>query len=691
MSEVNYSKKQINPLIEKYKINTETNMVFKSIITMFEDQTNYQIWAIKSVFENVIKIENLQRIKVWAENNHTEIKNLVKGNIILYKTVQDFKMLEDEMNGLNMMKFVKDSINKFNTRQRKMMTNNILGGITDGLDALNNPMFKEWFNILRQMSTLVRHRQEKLVSTSSAIDDFNFLKSHIKSALAETYEWNKEDMLGFMARNASDCSVVFDENNVVVIQVPSFKSAKLMCGNGRTGWCLTREERYFNQYVKEPKDASQYFLFDFNKPENNELAHIGFTVRLGSGISNAHSTKNSNLCGEGINVNGRRVNIHTALADAKVPNSVFIHLKPLRYYKWDVETFLKYLEQNKRDLAISVAENNRFIVRALTNDGLAKLIDHTLLDYRAFNVSNDTKTYALIDFNLTKDSDKSVVVLHYTKDKYKFDTLSNMKDAYNVNMVKSKYLESIGITTDMYLNREAIDPTILLHKLIDEGSEKEAIDLICKEGDAFDVNYEFNNNSPIFKAISSKMYNLFDVIVKHKKFNAETADGFGEPLLLSLMYSLTPSEDNRENEAINKMINSILSSKDFDFNAQNINLDTAVTVACEKPHMYWIAERLIADPNININIINDFNCGALGNAIRRKNTKVLKLLGTRPDLVIREEDKELAKQNGYNLDEFINPQPFATHTVQTVINDENETSDSDALIKLFANALRYRK
>lgn len=690
MSEVNYSKKQINPLIEKYKINSETNMVFKSIITMFADQTNYQIWAIKSVFENVIKIENLQRIKAWAENNQTEIKNLVKGNIILYKTVQDFKMLEDEMNGLDMMKFVKDSINKFNTRQRKMMTQNIFNGVTNGLEALNSSTFKEWFNILRQMSTLVRHRQEKLISTSSAIDDFSFLKSHIKSALAETYEWNKEDMLGFMARNANDCSVVFDENNVVVVQVPSFKSSKILCGNGRTGWCLTREERYFNQYVKDPKDATQYFLFDFNKPENHELAHIGFTVRLSSGITNAHSTKNSSLCGDGININGRRVNIHTALSDAKVPNSVFIHLKPLRNYKWDVEAFLKYLEQNKHDLAVSVAENNRFIVRALTNSGLAKLIDHTLLDYRNFNVSNDTKTYALVDFNLTKDSDKSLVVLHYTKDQYKIDTLSNMKDAYNINMMKSKYLESIGITTDMYLNREAIDPTILLHKLIDEGSEKEAIDLIRKEGDSFDVNYEFNNNTPIFKAISNKMYGLFETIVQHNKFNSETADGFGEPLLLSLMYSLIPSEDNKDNEATIKMINSILNSRNFDFNAQNINLDTAVNVACEKPHMYWIAERLIADPSININVVNDFNCAALGNAIRRKNTKALKLLGTRPDLVIREEDKELAKQNGYNLDEFINPQPFATHTVQTVVN-EDKTSDSNALMELFANALKYRK
>lgn len=35
MSEVVYSKKQIEPLIKKYAINQETNTLFKDIINMF--------------------------------------------------------------------------------------------------------------------------------------------------------------------------------------------------------------------------------------------------------------------------------------------------------------------------------------------------------------------------------------------------------------------------------------------------------------------------------------------------------------------------------------------------------------------------------------------------------------------------------------------------------------------------------
>jgi hypothetical protein len=41
--------------------------------------------------------------------------------------------------------------------------------------------------------------------------------------------------------------------------------------------------------------------------------------------------------------------------------------------------------------------------------------------------------------------------------------------------------------------------------------------------------------------------------------------------------------------------------------------------------------------------------------ITSKNLDILRELGKRPDLVLREEDKQLAKNNGINLDEFIKP------------------------------------
>ena len=79
MLDIIYSKKQINPLIEKYQIDVEKNVTFQSIIKMFQDATNYQIWAIKAVFENALTLPTLEQIRQWIEANPSDIKNLIKG------------------------------------------------------------------------------------------------------------------------------------------------------------------------------------------------------------------------------------------------------------------------------------------------------------------------------------------------------------------------------------------------------------------------------------------------------------------------------------------------------------------------------------------------------------------------------------------------------------------------------------
>jgi ankyrin repeat protein len=214
------------------------------------------------------------------------------------------------------------------------------------------------------------------------------------------------------------------------------------------------------------------------------------------------------------------------------------------------------------------------------------------------------------------------------------------------------------MSSDDFLNREAIDPSILLHKLIDENDEIGAIKLIEKERGKINVNYEFNQRVPIFSAINNKMYKLFDTIVNCEGFDSKIEDGFGETLFESLLYLSGSDEVNtskEDNALLKSMIKSILSSKTFDFNAKDLNNDTAINVACEYPNELWVVEALVSKKSTDINVINDFDCSAIDNCIRNKNMEALKLLGQRPDLVIREETKKLAKECGINLDEYIKP------------------------------------
>lgn len=682
MSEVNFSKKQITPLMEKYSINAE-NENFKAIITMFNGQTPYQIWAIGAVFSGATNLDTIKTIKNWADANQTEIHNLARGTIVAYKSTKQISDLMKEIRGLDMLSAVRGTINKFNTAQRELLRANVLDGVNNGIDAATKSNFKSWYELFKKMELMPKHKKEKLISLASAINDISFLRQHISDALLKSYEWNREDMLAYMHNNANDCEVVFDEGDVVIITVPSFDSSKKMCGNGRTGWCITRENRYFNQYVIEPANAKQYMLFNFNLKENHELAHIGFTVREGYGITNAHSTKNNSMTGSGFSLDGKNININTALEQVHVPKSVYVKLRKLTKYKWEKESLLEFIKAHSNQFAISVDANNRVIVRAMSSGALSSIISHTLVDTNNLSVNNDNKVYILFDFNLDVNDDNSVVVLAYRKDKYKCDTLNLIRDAYNIDITKSGIMNKLGIPTDAYLNREDVPKSILLHKYIDEGNEKEAIETINKYGDDVDINFELNNNTPIFNAVDKGMYDLFVTIINHPKFDCSNSDGYGETILTALLYNYKDGiKSETENKNIKKMIDLILSSETFDFNSVNINLDTALSVACERTDLNWVVDALVAKANVDVNTVNDIDYSTLGNAIRRKNTHAIGALMTRHDLRITDKDMECAKANGIDLSSF------TTSTITTV--SASETRTSDLYSELFARAFARR-
>jgi hypothetical protein len=173
--------------------------------------------------------------------------------------------------------------------------------------------------------------------------------------------------------------VVFDNNNVVMISVPSFKSSKLLCGNGRTGWCLTREDRYFKQYVTEAR-GKQFFIFDFNKSEMHELAHVGFTVRKPQGITNAHSTTNRSLTGDGISVDGTRWDIHKVLNKLNIDHELIMRIEENKYYKWSIESALALIANMPKDLTLAYNKDNRLVVEALSPRGVERLIEHTMME-----------------------------------------------------------------------------------------------------------------------------------------------------------------------------------------------------------------------------------------------------------------------------------------------------------------------
>lgn len=692
MSEVVYSKKQIEPLIKKYGINPETNTLFQNIIKLFADTPNYQVWAVKVIFSKAMTFEHLAYIKHWSDENKTLIKSLTKQNIVSYSSSSAVNCLLYEIEGLNMVSLVKNNINRFNTEQRHMLENAIKPNTVNGNTAHTNRTFQSWYKIFSKFDKLPETRKKKFISLCSAYRDLDAMKDGLAKSTEESYQWNKEDMLAFMHNNTPACKVVFNQGSIVILEIPSFNESRKLCGGGRTGWCITREEIYFCQYVTSNPTHKQYFFFNFDKPETDEFAHIGFTVEENKGIVNAYSTKNHALLGEGIKYHGKYMNIYNVFTSFGIKMGSFLRLDKIKGFEWNLESIVRFVQSHDEDLAIAYQKNGRIILKALSKNGIEMLVSHTFISYKKYNVDSRNSCYILMDFNLECNDDKAIVLMSYEKDTYNIDTLVSMTDTYGANIVRDKYLSKIGISTDDFINREKIKPTILLHKLIDEGDENGAIDLINKQGESFDVNYTFNARVPIFSAINNKMYKLFRVIINHKSFDGSKEDGFGETLLSSLLYAYGTDEINKSSEDERNMIamiTTILESDNFDFNIQDINLDTPINIASEKAKMNWIVKALASNPNVDVNVVNDFNRAALGNAIAKKNIEAIRILGKRPDLIVRDEDKALAKKMGINLDEYISPEPMATETIAKVskkaTNAETQSEFSKIFSKVFAS------
>ena len=205
------------------------------------------------------------------------------------------------------------------------------------------------------------------------------------------------------------------------------------------------------------------------------------------------------------------------------------------------------------------------------------------------------------------------------------------------------------------MNRVNEDVCIQFHKLIDSNDEKGAIELLEKSS-LLDVMYEHNKKVPIISAINNKMTDLAVKIVNHPTFEGALVDGFGETLLESLIYLYTAYEVGKDDvyeKMCVKLIKLIIEQGNADvLNQQDLNEYTAIMIACEYPKCLWIVKALASNEDVNINLINDFDCSALTNAIRNRNAQAIEILAKRKDLVVRPCDLEMADKYGFILDRF---------------------------------------
>jgi len=641
-----YSKNQLQPIIKNFGIDVENDTNFKEIIGLFPGQTPYHIWALNLFYNKIASIEIIRAIRMFSIKYKTMINKFELQNIVRYKTKEQIKQLLLEMTGAKAINDVKNCIERFNTAQRGLLKDYMFGkGNTDitPLEASKDEFLKK-ASLFRKFDNLHIVNRNNVISLLSACYDINSIIKGMKEALKTSYSWNREDLLDFIKRDkrCKDVKVVYDNNGIVVLEIPTFEASRALCYT-RTQWCLTREESHFNNYANSSRRSKQYFYFDFNKDERSEVAHVGFTIE-GTKIIYAHSTSNANLVTNGVeaSINGKSgiMKIEDILDAAHVGMEYFYHLNGLTNYNWNFDSARKFAkEQREMKVVYENKHNGIIIVKASSPSAFNLLCSNTLINYN--NLFNDSvEVYCVLDTTKDINNANCMVTVVLTKDMFGSCTILKILNAYEQNMEQKEFFDTFNLTMEDICDIKALKKEIMLHKYIYEKNETEAVNLL--NDNDFDVNYKFNEMSPIFVASNNKMYKTIFALLNHPRFDFNTRDAIDEPLLQRFIYDYRRfTMVGGEQTDFANIIKSLINNPNYDCNTVNCNLDSPLMVAAENNITNWIVKLLLAKDGINVNLVNDVNRTALGNAMFFKNEEAVKMLAD-AHINMTEEDTSLA-------------------------------------------------
>ena len=275
--------------MEKYNINVESDNDFVKILSLFRGYPTYQAWALGMLYSNVADIETIEMLSDWVKENKRMIRTLERENVILYCDKVGINQLLREIEGIKIISTIKKTVARFNTRQRKALTRVLLEDVTP-LSASSSESLKKWAEFFVKFEDFSDWRKNNFVKKASGIDDVNVLLDRIERCFDGDYDWNKESFLDYMKKNTPNVEVVFDNGCHLIVKVPDFESARKLAGNGRTEWCIAMREEMWDNYLE---GRTQYFIYDFKRPDCDAFANIAFTVNGDGEIDFAQTIDNN--------------------------------------------------------------------------------------------------------------------------------------------------------------------------------------------------------------------------------------------------------------------------------------------------------------------------------------------------------------------------------------------------------------
>ena len=385
--------KMVTNLVNKFGVSTR-DIKMKRLYIYSDGSKNFFQWAATSCYQNRTSMSVLKNILLWNESYKQLSKNLEKGTITAYTSKDSIIRLLEELGELRKEKRINDSINSFNTTQKKLFKNNELAD--DDKQAL-------W-----RLSRLSETKRLNFIKKVSSITDFNELSRQLRFATSVHFSWSKESFMDFL-ENVEDIKYekIYDNDKVVLVKVIDYETIKQL--GKTTNWCISKNKSYWNNYIENYHGVTtQYMVFDFSKLEDDKLSIVGFTTTHNKGITSAHNFVNENLMGgeegEQVFLNSflsrfkESKNIYSVLADDGIDITLVVQYD-MPPYKWDENSLMEYLYEcvNPENVDV-IKKSDGKIVLSIMDENIRYFLGDAYHD----NISCDYWNYQhilFIDFN----------------------------------------------------------------------------------------------------------------------------------------------------------------------------------------------------------------------------------------------------------------------------------------------------
>lgn len=377
-------------------INEETLKIF---YLLSNGSKNYFFWAIKLYYDCNVTLVTINRIMYWAMKYSQLSKFLKRGSITAYNNYISISSLMSEMIELRKEKRIKDTINSFNTEQKKILKEVTLSDYEK--------------DVISKFYKLSDNKKRNFIRKMSTETDAHGIIKEMSFIVQITFQWSKESLIDYIKNNEYvKAEIVFENGNIVVVNVLDYDTAKYLGKN--TSWCISKNKTYWGQYLNNQTNK-QYIVFDFSQKEDSSTSIVGFTTAINKGIIFAHNLNNDNIMPNEeekrypqLNTifTHKKLNIFSLLNDYGVDKEKFISYEKLPY-KWDKESFIKYINENigKENYKILQDLGDKLCV-VVRSENIKKLFDKSY-SQKISTRWQKMKHILFMDFSLNeKDSNK---------------------------------------------------------------------------------------------------------------------------------------------------------------------------------------------------------------------------------------------------------------------------------------------